>query len=195
MSSIVNYTSDSSEEETRLRYDTPICGPKSWKEKQDDESYNEELAQIFESSDGGIQEAFGRIYDLPNKIFENSHFNVIEDEPTITIPNIGPGMPIQCFNGSYMFSKNDQKNIKYASCGNIARSVAEANEEDKCAICNEGFCQEMAGDKWYELTNWKRAHMSCWKLLCLQYHLALKEEKLNNTLQNWILFLSNSDLL
>lgn len=94
-----------------------------------------------------------------------------------------------------MFSRNDKENVKHASCGNIVRSVAEANKKDKCAICNEGFCQEMAGERWYNLTNWKRAHSDCWKLLCMQYHLALREEKLNNTLQNWILFLSNSDLI
>ena len=186
MTSIVNYTSsDSSEDETIMRYDTPICGPKSWKENRDNGSYNEELAQIF----------VDRLDDSKDNFFDNTHFSLIDYDLTITIPNIGPGKPKESINGSYIFNKNEKENIKYASCGNIARSVAQSFEEDKCGICNEGFCGEKAGERWYSLTKWKQVHQSCWKLLCLQYHMALKEENLNNTLENWILFLSNSNLI
>ena len=89
MTSILNYTSsDSSDEETIMRYDTPICGPKSWKENRDDGSYNEELAEIFENRDGGIQEAFGRIDDSSEYFFNSIDYGVIDYDLTITIPNI-----------------------------------------------------------------------------------------------------------
>lgn len=196
MTSKLNYTStDSSGEETIMRYDTPLCGPKSWKENRDDESYNEELAEIFGIRDGEIQEAFGRIDDSSEYLFKSIDYGVIDYDLTITIPNIGPGKPKEGISNSYIFDKNDKENIKYASCGNLVRSVAEAYEEDKCAICNEGFCQEIAGEKWSGLTKWKRAHSVCWKILCIEYHKALEEENLNNTLLNWILYLSNCDLI
>ena len=197
MTSIVNYTSsDSSEEETIMRYGTPICGPKSWKENRDDETSDEELAQIFENRDGGIQEGFGRIDDTTDSFFDNVGFGLIDYDVTITIPNIGPGKPEEeTMSGTYMFRMVEKENVKYASCGNLARRVAEAYEENKCAICHEGFCQELAGDRWYELTNWKRAHLDCWKILCLEYHTALEEENLKNTLLNWILYLTKCDLI
>ena len=171
-----------------MRYDTPICGPKSWKENRDDGSYNEEIAQIFEYRDS-------RIDDSRYNFFDNTNFSLIDYDLTITIPNIGPGKPKESIINSYIFNNNDKENIMYASCGNLVRSVAEAYEEDKCAICNEGFCQEIAGERWNGLTKWKRAHSDCWKILCIEYHNALEEENLNNTLLNWILYLSNCDLI
>ena len=168
MTSIVNYTlSDSSEDETIMRYDTPICGPKSWKENRDDGSYNEEVAQIFVDI----------LDDSKDNFFDNTHFSFIDYDLTITIPNIGPGKP------------------KKGMVIKFLRSVAQACEEDKCAICDEGFCQELAGEKWSGLTKWKRAHLVCWKILCIEYHKTLEEENLNNTLLNWILYLSNCDLI
>ncbi len=196
MTSIVNYTSsDSSDGETVMRYDTPICGPKSWKENREDGGYDEEMVQIFEDRDGGIQEAFGRIDESTENFFANSSFGLIDYNLTITIPNIGPGKPKECIKNSYIFNNDDEENIRYASCGNLVRSVAESYEEDKCAICNEGFCQEMAGERWNELTKWKRVHSDCWKILCIEYNKALEEEDLKNTLLNWILYLSNCDYI
>ena len=196
MTSIVNYTSsDSSEDETIMQNDSPICGPKSWKENREDGSYNEELAEIFENRDGGIQEADGRVSPSLNNLYDNTNFSFIDYDLTITIPNIGPGKPKEGIRNSYIFNNNDKENIKYASCGNLTRSIAESYEEDKCSICNEGFCQETAGERWSDLTKWKRAHSNCWKILCIEYHNALEEENLNNTLLNWILYLSNCDLI
>ena len=103
MTSIVNYTSsDSSDDDTIMRYDTPICGPKSWKENRDDGSYNEELAQIFED----------RVDDSKDNFFDNTHFSLIDYDNTITIPNIGPGEPKQSINGLYMFNKNEKEKLQ-----------------------------------------------------------------------------------
>ena len=80
MTSIVSETSSSETERSPTPTIDPLmgftsarCGPQSWKDAQDDEGENAEVAEIFENRDGGLQEAFGRF----EPSFTNSYYKVM----------------------------------------------------------------------------------------------------------------------
>ena len=188
------------------------CGPKSWKENQCDMGENSEVESILTSTrleqldvetqtDNNIettqlpelQEAFGRFLDSP--------MNLAHKKYTIEIPMIGPGRPVrhyfdeERFEYELHFPVITNKKLARATGCNIVRCVAYTDENCFCGICNEGYCQEKAGSMWYDITDWKFAHLKCWKLLCENYYNYLREVQEHNTLINWLLFLTEEELI
>ena len=123
----------------------------------------------------------------------------VQEKQTINIPNIGPGKPIRHHfdeNSSYlMFPIFQDRKLAEATGGNLVRTIGYCDENTTCGICGDGYCQQRAGTMWYELTNWSRVHYLCWVRLCEDYYIDLRVENETNTLANWILFLSNEELI
>ena len=199
MTSIVSETSSSETERSPTPTIDPLmgftsarCGPQSWKDAQDDEGENAEVAEIFENRDGGLQEAFGRF----EPSFTNSYYKVMYDrneyldKNTMRVPKTGPGRPIESEIAT-LFDVTEDDAIKYASGGNLARCIAISSIENKCGICNEPYCQEQAGSIWHEIFGWSFCHMKCWKSTCINYHRYLDHEDMQNTTLNFINYVVN----
>ena len=204
--------------------DKAICGPKSWKENKENMEIDEELTDIYEGRDGDIPEVFGRISPITSSINSQSpcnspvdfgpfpinnnttpfnlslNYNEYIERNTIRIPNIGPGKPTRLSFGytdtmELCFNPNDLENIKYASGGNIVRSVAQGMEENYCDLCFSNYCQEQAGKEWYPIFNWNFVRKSCWLDLCARYHEHIENMGIDNTSLNFINFVSIVDMV
>ena len=200
MTSLVSETTSSSSESREptptmdplMGFTSTRCGPQSWKDTQDDEGENAEVAEIFENRDGGLQEAFGRF----EPSFTNSYYKVMYDrneyldKNTMRVPKTGPGRPIES-EIAPLFDVTEDDAIKYASGGNLARCIAVPSIENVCGICGQTHCQEQAGAVWYGIFGWKFCHMNCWKTTCLNYHRYLDHEEKENTTLNFINYIIN----
>ncbi len=190
------------------------CGPKSWKENQSDMSENSEVQSLLMSTgleqldietqtDNNIQPI--RQPELPEgwRTFLDSDnpMNLAHETYTIEIPMIGPGRPERHYYDQEGFEYHlhfpvfTNRKLATATGCNIVRCVAYADENMRCGICNEGYCQEKAGSMWYNITDWNYVHLHCWKLLCERYYGYLRETGNHNTLSNWILFLAEEELI
>jgi len=189
---------------TLLNY--PLCGPKSWKNRDRDMDYDEEVSEIFGGLDRLPYVEFGRIDGMLSQLSTTpdigsypiqQHSSLFLDDSieknTIRIPKIGPGKPERLYLGidnliSTMFTPNDPPDVRYASGCNLVRNVAMALPNNICDICGHGNCQEQAAKQWYSLFNWEFCHQKCWIKLCENYYQHLEKFGDRNTLINFIYF-------